>query len=320
MAHRLAWKDLGIGIAAACLVTGGAMAILFFGRVGTLKGKTFRIYVTTDAARGLIKGSDVWLDGQRVGLVKRISFRPPTTTQKERLVLALDVLDFARGHVRADTRVQIRAGGNVIGNQVVYLSSGSATQQGLADGDTLRGGQQTDMEGMTSDAALASKEFPRILENVTLLAAGLRSIEGTLGAFGLDTMSNRRIAALKARSGRIKDQLSDSRGSVRLAFRAKDHLLARAVQAMARVDTVRVLMTSDRQSIGRFRRDSTLIREIAQLREEVAEVQRLAADPSGTIGRIRSDSAITRSIHRDLMALDSLMADMRKHPFRYIVF
>jgi hypothetical protein len=62
------------------------------------------------------------------------------------------------------------------------------------------------------------------------------------------------------------------------------------------------------------------MREIAQLREEVAEVQRLAADPSGTIGRVRSDSAITRSIHRDLVALDSLMADMRKHPFRYIVF
>jgi len=319
MAHRPAWKDLGIGIAAACLVIGGAMAILIFGRVGALKGKTFRLYVTTDAARGLIKGSEVWLDGQRVGLVKHISFRPPTTTQKERLVLALDVLDFARGHVRADTRVQIRAGGNVIGNQVVYLSSGSARQRGLGNGDTLRGGQQTDMEGMTSDAALASKQFPRILENVKLLAAGLRSIEGTLGAFGLDT-NRHRIGGVGERSRRLMDQLSDSRGSVRLAFRAKADLQTRAVLAMARVDSVRILLASEQHAMGRFRRDSTLLRDITQLREEVAEVQRLAADPSERIGRFRSDSAITRAIHRDLVALDSLTKDMKKHPLRYIVF
>ena len=72
------------------------MVILIFGRVGTLHGKKFRLYVTSDAARGLIKGSEVWLDGQRVGLVKSIAFGRPRRP-KERLVLALDVLDFERG-------------------------------------------------------------------------------------------------------------------------------------------------------------------------------------------------------------------------------
>jgi hypothetical protein len=40
----------------------------------------------------------------------------------------------------------------------------------------------------------------------------------------------------------------------------------------------------------------------------------------GTVGRFRSDSAIVVAIGRDRIALDSLFADMKKHPFRYIAF
>src|SRR4051812_48882951 len=153
MARRTSWKNLGIGLLSAALVIGGALAILVFGRVGTLKGKTFRLYVTSDAARGLIKGSEVWLDGQRVGLVRRVDFQPSTSTRKDRLVIVVDVLERARGHVRADTRVQIRSGMNVIGDQVIYLSSGTLKQPQLSDGDTLHSDDQTDMEGLASDAA-----------------------------------------------------------------------------------------------------------------------------------------------------------------------
>jgi hypothetical protein len=35
---------------------------------------------------------------------------------------------------------------------------------------------------------------------------------------------------------------------------------------------------------------------------------------------MRNDSAIVRAIRRDLLAIDSLRADMKKHPLRYIAF
>ena len=62
------------------------------------------------------------------------------------------------------------------------------------------------------------------------------------------------------------------------------------------------------------------MREIARTRDELAELRRIAAEPGTSLGRMRSDSAIVRGIHRDLIAIDSLRADMKKHPFRYIVF
>ena len=125
MARRVRWTQLSVGLIATAVVVAAAAGILLFGRVGQLHGKKFTLYVTSDAARGLIRGSEVWLDGQVVGSVTGIAFQPATTIAKERLVIALRVLEDARPHLRRNSKVQVRAGMNVIGDQVVYLSSGS---------------------------------------------------------------------------------------------------------------------------------------------------------------------------------------------------
>jgi hypothetical protein len=116
------------------------------------------------------------------------------------------------------------------------------------------------------------------------------------------------------------DQLTERRGSVRMAITGTASIRARATESLARVDSIRRLLASDAHSLGRFRRDSTLVREVGRIRTELAVVQQLAASPNGTIGRFRADSVIIRNVHRNLAAIDSLFADMKKHPLRYIVF
>jgi ABC-type transporter Mla subunit MlaD len=319
MAHRPQWQNLRIGIIAAAAVVIGAVLILVFGRVGIIHGKKITLFVTTDAARGVIRGTEVWLDGQKVGLVKAISFRAPTVSRSDRLVLELHVLESARPHLRQDTRVQVRSGGSIIGDQVVALTSGTVRSPPVSDGDTIHAGEQMDLESLGSDAVAASRELPAILGNVKILAAQLRTAEGTLGAFGLD-QGGPQVAGVRAKTERLMSRLGDSRGTVGLAFESTGALRDRAARAMAQVDSIRALLGSSQHSLGRFRRDSTLVREIGRLRAELQEVQRLAASPTGTIGRLRTDSAIVRNVHRDLVSLDSLFLDLKKHPLRYIAF
>lgn len=318
MAHRSRWQDLRIGIITALVVSIGAVLILVFGRVGVLHGDKFTLYVTTDAARGVIRGTEVWLDGQRVGVVKNVTFRPPSASPKDRLVLVLHVLNNARSHIRQDTRVQIRGGTSIIGDQVVSLSSGTAKARGVTDGDTIHAGEQTDLESMSSDAMLASKQLPAIMGNVKLLMAQLHTAEGTLGAFGLDGAP--RMERVRAKSERLMNRLAGSRGTIGLALDGSGALRAQAQRVMAQADSIKLLVMSNQHSLGRFKRDSTLPREIGRIRDELREVQRLAESPNGTIGRLRADSAIVLNVHRDLAAFDSLVADVKKHPLRYIAF
>lgn len=320
MAHRPRWQDLHIGIITALIVFVGAVLILVFARVGVLHGKKFTLFVTTDAARGVIRGTEVWLDGQLIGVVKGVAFRQPGANPTDRLVLVLELLESARPHIRQDTRVQIRGGTSVIGDQIVALRSGTTKAPGVADGDTIHAGQQTDFESMASDAALASRQLPAIINNVRLLVGHLHTAEGTLGAFGVDSEGGGQMDRVRASAGRLMNRLAGSRGTVGLGFDAAGALRTQAERIMAQADSIRALVTSNEHSLGRFRRDSTLVREVGRIRDELREVERLADSPQGTIGRARSDSAIARNVHRDRIAFDSLFLDLKKHPLRYIAF
>jgi len=318
MSRQSRWKDLQIGMLAALGILAAAFVILVFGRVGMLHGRKFALHVTTDEARGVIRGTDVWLDGQKVGVVTGVTFRPPSAPRSDRLVINLSILERERSRIRKDSRIQVRSGGSIIGDRVVNVNSGSAKAAAVIDGDTIQAREQSDVEGVTSDAALASREIPAILENVKLLAAQLQTTQGTLGALGLE--ANSKLSGIGERAQRLKDQLTESRGSVRMAITGASALGARASQSLARLDSIRRLLASDAHSLGRFRRDSTLVNEVGRIRDELAIVQQLATSPNGTVGRFRADSAIIRNVHRSLSAIDSLFADMKKHPLRYIAF
>jgi phospholipid/cholesterol/gamma-HCH transport system substrate-binding protein len=320
MAHRTGWKDLSIGLISAVGVIVAAVLILMFARVGSLHGKTVTVYVTTAAARGVIRGTDVWLDGQKVGLVRNIDFRPPSVPQQERLVLALEVLASAEPHLRLDSKVQIRPGLTLIGDQVVFISTGTAQMRAVTSGDTIHSHPAFDFDAMTSEFTGAARDFPAIIASVKLLTAQLQSAEGTLGAFGVDGGSAD-MGAVRAKAARLMARLSDSTSALGAAMSTgTDFVRERAQLAMARVDSIRELLGSGHHSLGRFRRDSSLVREVGELQVEMRRLQELAASPTGTIGRVRGDSAITRGMHRDLASLDSLFADLKKHPLRYIVF
>jgi len=318
MAQRASWKDLSIGLAATLgvLLIGGL--ILVFGRVGALHGKTFRLYVTTEAARGVIRGTEVWLDGQKVGLVKSVGFEPPSRAAIQRLVLGLDILDDVRQNIRADSRVTIRSGATLIGDQVVYMSSGTAGAHPVGSGDTIQA-HQSDVESATAQAATAAREFPAILANVRLLGAQLQSTQGAVGAF-LGRGGGAEMQRVRGKTERLMSRLESSGGLLSMVASGRSDLQSRAAQAMAEADSIRQLLASNEHSLGRFRRDSTLIRDVSQLRLQMVELNRLANSPTGTIGRLRADSAIAVAIRHDLAALDSLMTDLKKHPLRYIAF
>jgi hypothetical protein len=306
-----------MGVIAAAGVVLGAVLILVYGRVGLLHGRKFTLYVLTDAARGVIRGTEVWLDGQKAGVVKGVNFRSPENPASERLVLVLSILENDRARVRADSKVQVRSGTSIIGDRVVYIASGTTKSRAVADGDTIRASGQADLEEMTSDAALATRELPAIVENVKLLADQLQTAQGTLGALGIER-GGPETMQLRIKTSRVMARLKG--GTFGRALNEREALMDRASEIMARIDSIRALATSDSHSLGRFRRDSTLVAEIRNARVELAELRRIALSPNGTVGRFRTDSIIVRNIHRDLAEVDSLIADVKKHPLRYIAF
>ena len=320
MARRLAWSNVRGGLIAIAVIVVVAVGTLKYARVGALRGDSMRVYAAVGAARGVLKGSEVWLLGQKVGQITDIRFRSPTESDTTaRVLIEMELLEKYRGALHRDAEAQVRAGGSVIGAMVVYLTPGTPSTPVVRDGDTLRAKPQADAESATAQFGAVTRELPAIIRDVKTIRAELQSSSGTAGALlRANTLDRGALRTTGRQLSRLRQRLDDGRGS--LGRIMNGGLGPRAARVMARADSVRTLVASSSSSLGRFRKDSTLIAEVADIRDELAEVRASLADSRGTAGRVLHDSAVFDAlgdVHRE-MAL--LVADLKKHPLRYSPF
>jgi len=319
MPRQIRWTQLLPGTIALLALVAIAAGVLLFARVGALRGDTIRLYAPTSQARGVIHGTEVWIAGQKVGLVESVRFRPPTVDTTARVVLVLTVLADYRSRIRGDSYAQIRNGGTLIGAPVVFISSGSATTPLLADGDTLATRPQSDTDRAGARFALASQDLPAIVTNLRTIGSQVSSARGSAGAILKLDPSGRELSVFQDRAGRLTRSVTSGRGSVALAFGRGD-FSARARVVAARMDSVRALLASRDGSLGRFRRDSTLVRTLTDIRAEISITRALLAEPRGTAGRVVVDSAIVNQLVQLDREVGLLIRDVKRRPLRYVAF
>jgi ABC-type transport system involved in resistance to organic solvents, periplasmic component len=316
MARRLSWSDVRGGLLACLVIAAAAVAVLTFMRVGALHGDTFPLYAIVGEARGVTKGSEVWLSGQKIGKITDIQFRSPASADtSSRILIAMEVLEEHRHAIHRDAVAQIRSGGSVIGPAVVYMSPGTPRAAPLQAGDTVHTLKQSDVEAATAQFAGAARELPVIMANVSALRAQLQTSEGTAGAFmngpGFGELQRARI-----QTSLVMGRITGQGGSIGPIMRGG--LTSRAGRTLARVDSVRALLASPNASVGRFRRDSTLLSEVGDIRNELTLVRAALDEPRGTAGRVLHDSALTNALGQAEREMTLLFADIKKHPRRYL--
>jgi ABC-type transporter Mla subunit MlaD len=319
MAEATRWKELRIGVIAAVGLVAVSMAVLLFARVGAIRGDTFRLFLRTGSARGLMKGSEVWLGGQRVGRVADIRFQPPGGADADALVVEMEVIERHRQAIRRDSHAQIRAGARVIAAPVVAIDPGTAGSPVVSEGDTIRSRPQADVQSAMSRFGEATRELPAVMADVKRVNEALRSPGGTIGAFGNEG-GGVELAAVRARGGRLATSLSRGRGTLGRLLGGRGELMARAETVLARADSVQLLFASPDNAVGRFRRDSSLQIALADIQSELSIVRALVQEARGTAGRAIRDSAVVEALVEAEREMGAIMADVRRRPSRYINF
>jgi hypothetical protein len=316
MARQLHWKELTSGIVFAAVIGGLVVLTFLFARVGALHGKKVTLYVVADDATGVLAGTEVWLGGMKEGLVTGVSFRPPSTDTLERVLITTQLLEEALPNVRRDSYAQIRPGGSLIGAVIVYISAGTAPAPALRDGDTVHVRVSSAISNLATDVGTIRPEVSALIAQIQELNIKRASTSGTVGSFSAHGLPQ--MPEVTARMSRIANKGTQGNGTIGLAMRTD--LMGRATRAMAGADSVRALMTSGKGSLGRFKRDTTLITQVTGLMSEMDSVSAKMFDPLGSIVRSHSDSALGRALIRNRALLDSLVKDAKSHPFRYIKF
>jgi hypothetical protein len=316
MPRQIHWRELTIGIIAVAAIAVLTLATLVFARVGALHGKKVTLYVVTDDATGVQSGTEVWLGGQKQGVVKEVSFRPASSDTLERLLIRTEFLESALPNVRRSSWASIRPGNSLIGLAVVYISVGSTKSPQLHEGDTVRTRFSSHVGDLVTDIRTIMPQVSVLTASVKELNAKTKSTSGTVGnvrAHGFPKMPE-----LSARMSRLTEKSTSGNGTVGLASRT--HLMVRASRAMAAADSIRTLVSSNKGSLGRFRRDTTLTTKAKGVLAELDKLSALAASPAGALEATHPDSSLTRELSRTRLLLAELIRDLKKHPLRYIAF
>ena len=318
MPREIGWRNLIPGIVAVAAIVMAALSVLVFARVGALHGDVMRLYAPTAGARGVLEGTEVWLEGQKIGRVTGIRFGPVTMDTLHRVVIEVDVLADYRRFLRRDSYAQIRTGNSLIGAPVVYITVGSPASRALASGDTLTTRPQADVENTTGRFAEASQSFPAIIANVALLNAQMTTARGTIGSLLSSGDGIQQLSRVSENANQLLTRASAGHGT--LGRMMNGTVQARVAQVSARADSVRQLMSSPNSSLGRFKKDSTLLRTLTAVRAETDSVFALLSQSRGTAGRVLNDSALVLEIASTRRTLDTVIKDVKANPFRYLAF
>jgi MlaD protein len=316
MPRQVHWRELTGGIIAVAAIAVLIIVTLRYARVGGLHGKKVTLYVVTDEAVGVRSGTEVWLAGHKRGLVKDVSFRSPSSEATERLVITTEVLEDALPNVRLDSYAQIRPSGSLIGTPIVYIAAGTSTSPPLHDGDTVHTRRKSRIGRLASDVGTIEPAVSEFAAGVKELNAKAKSPTGTIGNVRLHGFP--RLPEVSERMSRIAAKATRGRGTVGLASR--NNLMARASRVMAAADSIRTLMSSNKGSLGRFRRDSTLTTKAKGVLAELDTLRAFASNPVGSIAAAHRDSTLTRELDRTHALLAALIQDLKKNKMRYINF
>jgi hypothetical protein len=316
MPRQIHWRELTIGIIAVAVIAVLTLATLVFARVGALHGKKVTLYVVTDDATGVQSGTEVWLGGQKQGVVKEVSFRPASSDTLERLLIRTEFLESALPNVRRSSWASIRPGNSLIGLAVVYITVGSTKSPQLHEGDTVRSRFSSHVADLVTDIRTIMPQVSALTASVKELNAKTKSTNGTVGnmrAHGFPKMPE-----VIERMSRLTEKSTSGNGTVGLASRT--HLMVRASRAMAAADSIRTLVSTNKGSLGRFRRDTTLATKAKGVLAELDKLSAFAASPAGALEATHPDSSLTRELSRTRLLLAELIRDLKKHPLRYIAF
>lgn len=295
----------------ALLLT-SALLIFFLDDLRGAFREDYAIFAVIAGGAGLVDGSPVWVSGRPIGTVTAVGLLPAGRDTLERVLLRIELPRSVQSQVRADSRVHLTSI-NIMSERAVNITAGSAAAPVLTPGDTLREVMQLTPRQLTNRAEAVKRELDAVLADLSAYTPAIRARL---------VQTERAFEGLGAAVDEARVLQADLDANPGYALLRDPAFRAALENTRAHAAALPALVAALRERAGR---SSELRVALARLQQRVDSLNvRLAAaseslgDPNGTLARMQQDSALMRAIGAARAELDSLLADVRRNPLRYV--
>lgn len=290
----------------------GSLLIFFMDDILDLFERHYVIHVVLPGATGLSPESPVWVSGRQVGRVAEVGLLPSGGDTLARVVVGVELPTSVQSHVRRDSEVRLTSIGP-ISERVIDIMPGTAASPILPAGDTLRQTPQPTAAQLTSRAAVVKANLSAALADLQAQVPAVRArLEQTERAF----------AGLESVMEQAQQMQLDLDANPGFALLQSPSLAASLENTREHAAELPVMFRRMSESTGPVGEVRTALARL-QLRADSLRAQLTAANaalnnPNGTLSRMQQDTAITRALNAARAELDSLIADMKSNPLRYV--
>jgi phospholipid/cholesterol/gamma-HCH transport system substrate-binding protein len=280
---------VGLVVTAAIVVT--VLGSLWLARGGLSKG--YPLYAKFPWGAGLKQGQPVLLVGVSVGYVDEVDLHQDGT-----LVTTLRVQNHYQ--VPVTSKATVVANG-IFGDMAIALTPSKPDPRSFKSGDTIPVGPSSpgiaELTGKADSVMRSVNAITAALEHEMVATGGIRDLRSTIGA------TNRLVADFSAIANEQSRQLTATMTSLRRATSAIDP---------AKVDSTLANFQTTSANLAQL---SAQVKETSQKLDAV--LAKVDSGP-GSAAMLINDPGAYNDVRALLQRMDSLIADIKKNPKRYI--
>jgi len=280
---------VGLIVTAAIVVT--VLGSLWLARGGLSKG--YPLYAKFPWGAGLKQGQPVLLVGVNVGYVDQVDLHQDGT-----LVTTLRIQNAY--NVPVTSKAAVIPNG-IFGDQAVALTPSKPDPRSFKHGDTVPIGPSTPgIAELTSKADSITRSVNKMtsaLEHEMVAGGGIRDLRNTISA------TNKMVNEFAAVASEQSRQLTATMTSLRRATSAIDP---------AKVDST---ITNFRAASSNLAAMST---DLKQTTRKLDAIIAKVDSGNGSAAKLLNDPGVYNDVRQLLQRMDSLVADIKKNPKRYI--
>jgi phospholipid/cholesterol/gamma-HCH transport system substrate-binding protein len=310
--HRRQRQRTAFGLLIIGGLLGSVLLVFFLEDILAAFQQRYSLVAIVPDAEGIAPGTPVWLSGKPVGAVLSVAIRPATVDTLGRVAVVMDLPAAVQELIRGDSDVRVTSTG-LMGETVLDIVPGTLATATLVPGDTIRASPTLSRDAVMAQASALRAGMGQLTAEARQVAPLLeaRMTEARLAFAGMD--------AAMAEARRLQSDLQGNPGLARVRDTTFQASLARA---RAAADALPALVEGFQARAGEA---GEIPVAAARLRARAdtlaAQLEALAAlleEPAGSLGRLQQDPALTRAVEGARASLDSLMAEVRRNPLRFV--
>jgi phospholipid/cholesterol/gamma-HCH transport system substrate-binding protein len=347
--ERVQWAKLRVGIMVIASLAIFTIGVFFISGQEGLFTRHYTLKAYLASAGGLREGADVRLNGIYVGSVAKIRISP--YPDKERAVeLDLNIARTYQKEIRGDSVASVNTVG-LLGDSYVDVSRGTAAQEALANGATLKTAEKADITAVVQNSN-------QVLTNLNTLSTKLEQIttqiqsgkgtvgkllydqafynkmdatmssaqnlvdrtqrgEGTIGKLMVDeTLYNRTVATLD-RLNQVIDDVQHGEGSVAKLI-SDPSVYNNLNRLLANGNTLIDGINQGHGTLGKLVKDENLYDHMNSTMAHVDIITARIDQGKGSLGKLSTDSTLFNNLSESSQSLKEFLTDFRKNPKKYL--